>query len=306
VSISLPNYVGNDGLKIHLEVREDLAVLSVVQEILTNSFRLYLGPEGGAFVWNCYQELMAELPGIDAVGLMELFRRRRQEFARLGLRERLAGYKGNSLLRTAVVAGLRHFQGVVVDVGANENLLGAVLLDQCPAVTRVVGVDIEDRGCRPEDERIAFALQHTASEIPLETGSADVAILRYSLHHMTFPTQELVLGDLRRVLRPAGTLIIVEDSFSRSLTPLVRSRPLLRFMELDDRRRLQLVLACLDACFGFIQEEVMPFAFSFRSAEEWKEVLARGGFRVEECTFWGLPNFSLFSAPMLVLVAEAR
>jgi len=64
------------------------------------------------------------------------------------------------------------------------------------------------RAADPDHER--DYVEGVAQDLPLSDGSADVMVFSYSLHHV--PTVDMVqaLREAHRVLRPGGTLYVVE------------------------------------------------------------------------------------------------
>jgi len=285
---------GTDAVKIFDCVEPEDDVLATAEAFLSLSYEMHLGPVGRRFLEDSFALIRNALKMRECLG--DLFAGRRATFRDLGLLKSVR-YKRASLTRTAHLLAGPMLRGTVVDVGAGANMLGPVLLEASPEVRRIVGVDI----IPPDSERgptaVEFRRQPAEHVLPMLAASADVAVFRYSLHHMSVPTQDALLAEAVRVLRPGGALAIVEDTWSESIPPLVANTPLERFFALDGMSR-RLVLACLDASSCLIEEEVMPFCFTFRTMEEWQVAACAVGFTPAGGSFWGLPFFSLYQAPM--------
>jgi ubiquinone/menaquinone biosynthesis C-methylase UbiE len=105
--------------------------------------------------------------------------------------------------------------GVVADIGAGKNGLGRVVLDLSDRegldVQRVIAVDIVDwtAPVAKPDARLEFRLQQ-GSELPLEPNSIDIAICKWSLHHMDVETQSQQLRQIVTALKPGGRLVVIE------------------------------------------------------------------------------------------------
>jgi SAM-dependent methyltransferase len=97
----------------------------------------------------------------------------------------------------------------VLDVGTGA---GAFALALAPLVREVVGVDVvpellaEARTRAPQNVRLVEA---DGRNLPFEGGSFDLVCCARMLHHTNRP--ELVVAELSRVLRPGGTMLVVDQ-----------------------------------------------------------------------------------------------
>jgi ubiquinone/menaquinone biosynthesis C-methylase UbiE len=96
-----------------------------------------------------------------------------------------------------------------LDVGTGA---GAFALALAPLVREVVGVDVvpevlaEARARAPENVEILEADGHA---LPFPAASFDLVCSARTFHHMTRP--ELVVAEMARVLRPEGTMLVVDQ-----------------------------------------------------------------------------------------------
>jgi ubiquinone/menaquinone biosynthesis C-methylase UbiE len=97
-----------------------------------------------------------------------------------------------------------------LDVGTGA---GAFAIALAPLVREVIGVDVvsefldEDRRKRaPANVELVEA---DATALPYELGSFDLVCTARTLHHV--PRPELVLAEMNRVLRPGGTMLVVDQ-----------------------------------------------------------------------------------------------
>ncbi len=96
-----------------------------------------------------------------------------------------------------------------IDVGTGA---GAFALALAPLVAHVVGVDVVPELLAHARERApanAEFVEADATALPFEPGSFDLACSARTLHHVARP--ELVVAELTRVLRPGGTLLVVDQ-----------------------------------------------------------------------------------------------
>jgi ubiquinone/menaquinone biosynthesis C-methylase UbiE len=112
----------------------------------------------------------------------------------------------------------------VVDVGCGTGWLAAGLSRAMPGLP-VIGVDVS-RGML-EQARAAGAwplLRADAQRLPLATASVDLIVTRGVLHHL--PDVPAVLTEWRRVLRPAGAVVLTCEptpALEEHVEPLVRA-----------------------------------------------------------------------------------
>ena len=96
-----------------------------------------------------------------------------------------------------------------LDVGTGA---GALAIALGPLVREVVGIDIvpellaEGRKRAPANVEL---LEADATALPFERGSFDLVCTARTLHHVSRP--ELVLAEMNRVLRPGGTMLVVDQ-----------------------------------------------------------------------------------------------
>src|SRR6266536_5345716 len=105
-----------------------------------------------------------------------------------------------------------HQDMTVLDVGTGTGYLAGMM---APLVGNVIGVDCSPAMLTRAGEKMAQeGYEHVsfregmAERIPLATGSVDVAMCHMLLHHVVSP--RTVLGELRRVVRPGGHVLIID------------------------------------------------------------------------------------------------
>jgi SAM-dependent methyltransferase len=96
-----------------------------------------------------------------------------------------------------------------LDVGTGA---GALALAMAPYAKEVVAVDIVpellDEGRKRAPANVEF-VEGDAAELPFGPGTFDVVTSARTLHHV--PRPELVLAEMTRVLRPGGTMLVVDQ-----------------------------------------------------------------------------------------------
>lgn len=100
----------------------------------------------------------------------------------------------------------------VLDAGTGTGYLAGMM---APLVGNIIGVDCAPAMLARAGEKMAQAgYRHVsfregmAEELPLATGSVDVAMCHMLLHHVVSP--RIVLDELRRVVRPGGYVVIID------------------------------------------------------------------------------------------------
>jgi ubiquinone/menaquinone biosynthesis C-methylase UbiE len=96
-----------------------------------------------------------------------------------------------------------------LDVGTGA---GAFALALAPLVREVVGIDVVpellEEARKRAVENTDF-LEGDAEELPFPPGDFDVVTTARTLHHIARP--EVVLAEMTRVLRPGGTMLVVDQ-----------------------------------------------------------------------------------------------
>ena len=100
----------------------------------------------------------------------------------------------------------------VLDVGTGTGYLAGMM---APLVGKVIGVDCTPAMLARAGEKMAQAgYQHVflqegmAEQLPLASGSVDVAMCHMLMHHVVSP--RTALAELRRVVRPGGYVLIID------------------------------------------------------------------------------------------------
>ena len=90
----------------------------------------------------------------------------------------------------------------LLDVGCGDGGVARLLRERAG---EVVAVDLEPSPTWSDEPRLAFQVAD-GEALPFEDASFDVVHSKDSLHHMRDPGR--ALREYRRVLRPAGTLLV--------------------------------------------------------------------------------------------------
>jgi ubiquinone/menaquinone biosynthesis C-methylase UbiE len=103
--------------------------------------------------------------------------------------------------------------GRVLDVGTGRGQFVQTLIEELGSWSEIVGIDSSDAGAAAFNEAfqglgsISFQ-QANAIALPFYDGTFDTACLAGALHH--FPRARAPLREMRRVLRPGGSLVLYE------------------------------------------------------------------------------------------------
>lgn len=104
---------------------------------------------------------------------------------------------------------------VVLDMGCGTGSFAGRLAEADPSV-QVLGIDGDDavlalarRRCARFGERVRFS-KGLAGELPIEDASVEVVVASLLLHHLSPGAKLGGLGEARRVLIPAGRLVVVD------------------------------------------------------------------------------------------------
>ncbi|WP_404387378.1 class I SAM-dependent methyltransferase [Humibacillus xanthopallidus] len=118
------------------------------------------------------------------------------------------GVSPTDVLRQTVVDAAPHS---VVEIGCGTGHLARSILDALPEVT-YLATDLSRAMVESTAAVGVPAVVAAAHELPVPDQSCDVAVAAWMLYHV--PDLETVLTELRRVLRPGGTLVVATNGES--------------------------------------------------------------------------------------------
>jgi len=301
-------HFGIQAIEIYKSVICDSEILNLLEEILTATYEKYFGDEGVDFVRTYFQELRG-LPQDSSFDLIKkLILKLRDIFRKSTLCSRYHdSFRRLNLATSLRVVGFELFSGTVVDIGADDNMLGYMLLELCPTVSHVIGVDVETRDPIIVDGKLEFRCQNSLLRLPVVESEADTVVVRYSFHHMSLQEQVSIRDEIARVLKPKGNLIVYENTFSFTIHPLVDNYGFhSKMLNLHDPVRIHLLLSALDVFSNGIKRKEIPFPYTYKMVEDWNGFFEAGGFDSVETRYFGFPLYDLHQAPMGVFILENR
>ena len=115
-------------------------------------------------------------------------------------------YRREALRRAGLRAGMR-----VLDVATGTGLVAREALHLTGAAGGVIGLDISENMLAETRRGLGLpCVQARAEMLPIATGSIDFVSMGYALRHV--PDLVPALGEFCRVLRPSGTVLLLEIS----------------------------------------------------------------------------------------------
>jgi SAM-dependent methyltransferase len=304
------DYYGIDAAVVFRSFKIRPNVTKFITGILSLTYDALLGFAGYRFLTQYLGALGTIGKSDDVESIKHKILASRDAFSAMGLYSYYVNtYREYNLLASLSLIDPRYIRGKVIDVGADDNAMAHVLTSRFGNVEFVLGTDV--RACvngTSEHSRIGFVTQHNDCELPARESSFDVAICRYSLHHMGIDEQLCILAEINRVLVDDGVLIIFENSFSRRVQPLnigKYSNSLhSQFQELNGNE-VQLAMSLLDIFSLGIKNKDQHFPFTFRSVEEWISILGIN-YSLESVLYYGLPMLDLHQQPLAVFILKNK
>lgn len=297
-------FYGIDSAEVYTAVVNDAEVFELLADIVQLTYATFLGTDGYRFVVDYLQGIRALDPGCttDEIKAVMLDARKKFQSSRLNNCYH-RDFRKSNLTTSIESVGPDRFRGRVVDIGAYDNRLGHLLLQQCDDVSCVTGVDIVAANDVIIGKNLEFSLLKEPDQLPIDDSDADTVVLRYVLHHVPMEQQVSILKEVVRILRTGGTALMYENTYS-FVQPPVEDRHSLhqRIIGLDSPERIRLLLATLDTFSQGIKEKHGPFPFSYRSVEGWLEATAHTGLDIDNLLYYGMPIFDLHQAPLGIFV----
>jgi len=151
---------------------------------------------------------------------------------------------------------------------------------------------------------VEFRLQPDPVTLPVESNAVDTIVLSFVLHHVEAADLERLLSEIRRVLKPAGKAVILEDTYSALTRPGEESGYQELFLKLDEQQKIK-ALAFND-WLGNAVFRGLPIGlpYNFRSMEDWQACFAAAGFLAPVQRSVGMLAESIHFAPFGVFVLE--
>lgn len=196
---------------------------------------------------------------------------------------------------------------VILDIGCGTGILARKLEERNKA-KKIIGIDINSY---PEwkifrSEIIDFkVIKEKNFEEFLSSIEFDSIILTWTLHHMEYDEQTRYLRMLHSIIKNNTQIIILEDSFSKQLKPLVGLDKYNNFRALSNIDRKS-VMSVYDWVANRIlaQRDKVPIPFAYRTLEEWEDLCKEIGFKVRTKRFIGFPDKRDINTPQGLLVIK--
>jgi ubiquinone/menaquinone biosynthesis C-methylase UbiE len=151
--------------------------------------------------------------------------------------------------------------GLMLDIGASSGHIAEAIVNDASARSCVM-MDPFSTVSPLVARRIAplssFAVMGDGMHLPFPEATFDAAWSAFMLHHVPFDGQQVILGEIVRVLRPQAAFVLLED------TP-------------RDRQEAENTLRA-DRRLNFEPEEA---PHHYRSPDEWRSDLPRHGLRID-------------------------
>ena len=112
----------------------------------------------------------------------------------------------------------------IVELGCGAAQLARALLRRFPGI-RVTGLEVDQRQHAKNIAAPQAGLRFVAGgaeAIPLPDASFDLALMLKSLHHVPMASMANALGEVARVLRPAGLLYVSEPVYGGTFNDVIR------------------------------------------------------------------------------------
>ena len=174
---------------------------------------------------------------------------------------------------------------VMLDAGCGSGRVFQYAFDDEQRPARIVGVDMTDE---PTGNRnIDDAARADLAALPFRDGTFDIAVSSHVAEHLTQP--EAVFGELARVLKPGGRLLILTPNRWHYVTVSSALLPH-RFHLSFNRSR------------GVDVHDIFPTVYRANTAARLRSLYAGAGFEVEHLyQFETEPEYLAFSLPAYAL-----
>jgi SAM-dependent methyltransferase len=199
--------------------------------------------------------------------------------------------------------------GKVLDIGCGFGTLIQILKER-GTHSELIGIDIKSSPDWDTLSKSNVRLQIVSEDSFLSfinTEAPDSVVMTWTLHHMKYDEQKRYLKALSNTLKEGAKVIILEDSYATTLKPETGEETSRAFMELraDDKQKVMGALDWIANCI-LSKRTTMPVPFSYRTLEDWSNLLEGVGFTVQKMRFLGFPENRDVDNPQSVIVARKQ
>lgn len=297
------DYYGINSVVIFKLLPNHPRVLNLIEQILSLTYKTFLGDSGLSFLRKYILVLRSITTEEDDNSIKIKILDLREEFSLLGLHKQYTNvFRDHNLLSSLSLIDSRRLKGRVIDIGSDDNRLGKVLLHNYTEIDYVLGTDVNHSKDQIYRNNLVFRKQDNGCKLPASDSYFDVAICRYSLHHMRKIEQISILSEIKRALKPNGMLAVYENSFSATMLPLDSdSYSLHRQFQALSNLEKTIIMPALDIFSLGIKEKEQHFPFTFRTMEDWL-IIFQNSFCIEEVKYFGIPIVDLHQQPLALIL----
>lgn len=190
------------------------------------------------------------------------------------------------------------------DIGCGNNALAQFIITQRPAAT-AIGTDLLPYQTE-QSSRVTFIQQKIPTVIPLDSSRCDVICLMSVLHHID--TQHLpdFMMEIRRILKPNGTILVLEDSYSETTPPLYQNGLLWKkFIAIEPSQRKK-AISIIDwiGCVLASGDINMNLPYCFNTIDEWKNIFTQLNLTLVQNNFLGFIAKRFHFSPQTFFMLE--
>ncbi len=195
--------------------------------------------------------------------------------------------------------------GKILDVGCGTGILIQTLF-KAGKFDQLTGIDInaysEWKSFEKTGITFKVVLEKNFSKFLDEYGP-DSIVLTWALHHMQYPEQERYLKNIVSKMKNGSLLIVLEDSYSQTLTPEHGEERWKAFMALGTKDR-KIAMSVYDWIANRVlaQRKYVPIPFAYRTMEEWIELCRNIGLSLKSKKFIGFPEQRDINTPQGLMV----
>lgn len=147
------------------------------------------------------------------------------------------GFKKRCLSGTNLAAG-----GKILDLCCGNGSMASMIAELIDGRGQVIGLDIDATSLNiasvSKDSRQVHLINADSGHIPLSPAVFDTCFIVLGMHHMAAGIRAATLSEVYRVLKPGGSLFIVDYGLSGNLFARLAARTIVRLIEDDTAYRM--------------------------------------------------------------------
>lgn len=173
-----------------------------------------------------------------------------------------------------------------VDVGCGENSFCEFLASKLNGSIKTIGTDVIEY-TNKQNKISEFRKQSSPNNIPIKSGEANYVLLANMLHHIADVYLANFLEEIYRITADNGLVFVLEDAWAEKKDHSDDCSISKHFFQMDDNEKYEAmrIIDLIGTSLLTSDGDLMPRPFTFKTLNQWIDVLSRADFRLVDAFY---------------------